>query len=100
MTCQIGLKGISKESCAVDGMYSASLVQIGASGRDILSSWTAISPNVPCSFEALLGPHSANLRTCDTFVVAVVPLANVFRNFDLGATFKAIRLAAAVRLPR
>lgn len=75
------------------------LVRFGSSGRDILSSWTAISPNVPSSLNALLGSHSADFRARDAFVVTVVPLSNVLGDFDCGATLKATASRAAVWLP-
>jgi hypothetical protein len=67
--------------------------------RDLLSSWTAIFPNVPSSFKTLLGSHSADLWACDTLVVPIVPLPNVFGNLDFGIALKTAPKGIAMRLP-
>lgn len=73
---------------------------IDSNGHNVLSPGTAILPNVPGSFDALLGSHSADLRACNTLVVPIVPLPNVLGNLDFGATLETVADGITMRLPR
>jgi hypothetical protein len=60
-----------------------------------LAIGASIPPNVP-TWQALLGPLLLNLRACDSLVISIVPLPDVFCNGNLG--FGADRLGLVLLL--
>lgn len=60
---------------------------MGRGGRkglhNALSVGAAVAPNVPLRREARGGAPLADLGGGDTLVVAIIPLTNVFADFDL-----------------
>lgn len=57
-------------------------------GHLLLSTRTAISPDVPVLIQSLLFSHLPNVRTSDTFIVTIVPLPDVFGNLNAGIAFE------------
>lgn len=64
-----------------------------------LSPGTSVPPNIPVSTDTLFFPLLPDLWACDAFVVTIVPLADVFGDFDLGIAWNYLGLALAVAIP-
>lgn len=65
-----------------------------------LSPRATVFPYIPVSLDSLLLAQAADLGRCDAFIVAVVPLANVFGDFDAGIACLAFLRYRPVPLPR
>ena len=53
-------------------------------GGYVLAKGAAISPDVPVALVALLGAELADLGALEALVLAIVPLADVLADLDLG----------------
>lgn len=58
----------------------------GGVGKGVLSTWATIPPDVPVGIQALLLPELPDMGRGNALVVAIVPLANILGDLDLGLT--------------
>lgn len=69
-------------------------------GRNSLSAWTAVAPDVPCALYSLLSADATDFRTRDAFVVTIIPFSDVFGDLNVSAAGQAIGWSIAVGWPR
>jgi hypothetical protein len=85
VTCSGDLLGVSIKNLGTTGCYTCAGPVDREKGGDSLSTRTAVPPDIPSPHQAVPPPDVPDLGRRDALVVAVVPLADVLRDLDLGS---------------